>query len=250
MSTAETDSIRIGHISQQWALAQKIPTYYFKVTDSTNLQAKNEAFGEQALSEHLIVYFADHQTAGKGRGQNTWISPKPGSQLLSTWSFMIHEAPRPTITPLIGLALYKACVATWPFLKWNLKAPNDLFIADKKVAGLLIETISQGDDLRLLIGLGFNVLTSPPEVIQASSLVKCLSADTPLLAEDWISFLERFIFEISLAIQTSNEDLNSSVRAALLLALNQHPLLSELYTDIDTHANLKTAHKQISWTEL
>lgn len=249
MQDTPLNDIRIGQASHQWAEAQKLSAKYFSETDSTNLQAKNEAFSENSLSEHVVVYFADHQSAGRGRGQNTWSSPRVGSQLLSTWSFMIEGAPLPVVSPLVGLALYKAASATWPFLDWNLKAPNDLFIGGKKVAGLLIETVSQGDEHRLLVGLGFNVTASPP-LPQATSLVQCLKSETPLLGQDWISFLERLIFEMSLAIQMSFEELNTTSRMALLTALNLHPLLDEDYTAIDEQANLTTDSRQIPWTQL
>jgi BirA family biotin operon repressor/biotin-[acetyl-CoA-carboxylase] ligase len=250
VSDSPLNDIRIGKVSQQWAESQKLTSKYFPVTDSTNLQAKSAAFTETAFNENLILYFADEQTGGKGRGSNSWVSAKAGAQLLSTWSFMIEQTPLPVASPLVGLALYRAAVSTWPFLEWNLKAPNDLYLRDKKIAGLLVETVSQGDDHRLLIGLGFNVLTSPAEITTATSLVKELSAKNPLLAQDWISFLERLIFEFSIAIQMSFEPLNTTARAALISALNKHPLLKEIYTDLDEEANLKTASRQISWLEL
>ena len=78
---------------------------------------------------------------------------------------MLQDYVQPTLSPLVGLALYKACSGTWPFLNWNLKAPNDLYISNKKVAGLLIETVTQGDDIRLLVGLGLNVLATPDQVV-------------------------------------------------------------------------------------
>lgn len=250
MSDSPLDDIRIGQISHQWAEAQKIKSVYFKSTDSTNQQAKDKAFDEESFSEHLIIYIADQQTAGRGRGKNTWLSPHSGSQLLSTWSFMLDQPTLPIITPLVGLALYKAACATWPYLNWSLKAPNDLFIGEKKIAGLLLETISQGDDHRLLIGLGFNVIKSPNELNTAVSLTHSLPADTPLLAEDWLSFLERLVFEFSFSIQQSFEPLNPSARQALLFTLNKNPLLTEEYTSVDESANLKTNSKNISWQEL
>jgi BirA family biotin operon repressor/biotin-[acetyl-CoA-carboxylase] ligase len=244
------NDIRIGEVSHQWADSQKITSTYFKTTDSTNAQAKSQAFTEKAFTENLILYFADEQTGGRGRGGNTWSSGRPGSQLLSTWSFLIEEPPLPVASPMIGLALYRAALSTWPFLNWNLKAPNDLYIGEKKVAGLLIETLGQGDDHRLLIGLGLNVLSSPSDILMATALAKELGAGTPLLAQDWISFLERLIFEFSIAIQLSFEPLNTTSRAGLIAALNKHPHLKEAYVSIDEDANLKTAHRQISWQEL
>ncbi len=163
---------------------------------------------------------------------------------------MIDGPPRPTITPMIGLALYRAAVSTWPFLNFNLKAPNDLYIGNKKVAGLLLETLSQGEDHRLLLGLGINVLSAPESVQTASAISKELSTATPLLAQDWIAFLERLLFEISFSLQTSFEPMNSTSTNALLLALNRHPLLSEKYVSLDEAGNLTTLTRKIPWQEL
>ena len=242
--------IRIGQVSHDWAKSQKIKSYYSSEIDSTNLKAKSNAFSDDTLAEQMIVYFSDSQTAGRGRGTNTWTTGNPGSQLLSTWSFMLQDYVQPTLSPLVGLALYKSCLGTWPFLNWNLKAPNDLYISDKKVAGLLIETVSQGEDIRLLVGLGLNVLASPGAVTTATSVVRELSSGIPLLAQDWISFLERFVFELSIAIQMSAEPLDTTTCAALLYALNRHPQLTEPYTSIDSDGNLKTKTKEINWLEL
>ena len=242
--------IRIGQVSHDWAKSQKIKSYYSIEIESTNLKAKTNAFAEDALAEQMIVYFTDSQTAGRGRGANTWTTGNPGSQLLSTWSFMLQDYVQPTLSPLVGLALYRACSGTWPFLNWNLKAPNDLYVSSKKVAGLLIETVTQGDDIRLLIGLGLNVLTSPGQVPTATSIVRELSSGIPLLAQDWISFLERFVFELSIAIQMSAEPLDTTTCAALLYGLNKHPQLTEPYTSIDGDGNLKTKTKEINWLEL
>lgn len=248
---AQADEILIGQVTHQWAQKQNISSHYYKIIDSTNLKAKAEAFNETSFNEQLILYIAEAQSAGKGRGQNTWANaPLKGSQLLSTWSFMINSSPHPTLSPMMGLALYRASVSTWPFLNLNLKAPNDLYIDDKKIAGLLLETVSQGEDHRLLIGLGLNVFSTPDAVSGATSLTQQLSERTPLLAQDWISFLERFLFEISFSLQLAFEPMNSTSTMALLTALNKHPLLKETYTELDEFGNLKTPTKNISWLEL
>ena len=250
MSHAPTDDIRIGQITHQWAQVQKLKSFYYEQLDSTNNLAKKESFEPVAFDENIIIYLTDNQTAGRGRGTNTWLSATIGSQLFSTWSFLLEKAPLPTLSPLIGLAIYRASLASWPFLEWNLKAPNDLYIGEKKVAGLLIETVSQGADLRLLIGFGFNVFSAPTEIKLATSLARELPLETPLLAEDWIAFLERILFELSFALQLGFEPLNSTARTALVAALNLHPHLKEKYLALDAHGNLATASKKILWTEL
>ncbi len=244
------NDIRIGRVSHDWAQTQKIKSFYFPQTDSTNNKAKSEAFSEEALSEHLILYFTESQTAGRGRHQNTWSNAHPGSQLLSTWSFMLQEPVQPVLSPLAGLALFKAAAVTWPFLNFNLKAPNDLYIGPKKLAGLLLETVSQGDDLRLLIGLGLNVLLNPDDIENSTNLVTELPKAAPLLAQDWITFLERFIFEISLAIQLSAEPLDSTTCMSLLFALNKHPHLIEKYTSVESDGSLVDSYKKINWSDL
>ncbi|MBC7420001.1 MAG: biotin synthetase [Bdellovibrio sp.] len=250
MIDSPTADIRIGQITQQWAKVQKIKSDYSAQTDSTNLKAKKEAFLDSSFDENIILYLADQQTAGRGRGSNTWSSAAIGSQLLSTWSFLMEEMPKPTLSPQIGLAIYRAAVATWPFIDWNLKAPNDLYISTKKVAGLLIETVSQGADLRLLVGFGFNVFSFPETVTTATSLAHELPEKTPLLAEDWISFLERILFELSFALQRAAEPLNSTTTTALIHSLNLHPHLKEKYISLDASGTLATAKKKILWSEL
>ena len=135
-------------------------------------------------------------------------------------------------------------------MEWNLKAPNDLYLYDKKVAGLLIENVSQGQDIRLLIGFGFNVFAFPEAIDTATSLAHELPLDVPLLAEDWISFLERLLFEFSFALQLSTEGLNTTTTTALVHALNLHPHLKEKYLTLDASGTLSTASKKILWSEL
>lgn len=244
------DDIRIGQVTRHWAASQKISTRYFESTNSTNEVAKAEAFSEDSFNEHLKLYVAEMQSAGKGRGTNKWSNAATGSQLLSTWSFMIEKAPHPTVSPMMGLAVFRAAQSTWPFLNWSLKAPNDLYVGNKKIAGLLLETVTQGSDHRLLIGFGFNAISFPHDIPTATSLVDQLPASAPLLAEDWICFLERLVFEFSFSLQMSYEPMNSTSSLALLTALNQNPLLKEIYLSLDAQGNLHTAGKKISWMEL
>ena len=244
------NDIRIGQVCHEWAQTQKIKSFYFSEIASTNTKAKTEAFADDTLAEHLILYFADSQTAGRGRGTNTWSTATPGSQLLSTWSFMFGEHVQPILSPLVGLALYKASLTTWPLLDFNLKAPNDLYIGTKKIGGVLLETVSQGDDIRLLLGLGLNVLASPSDLNFATNLVSELPKAAPLLAQDWITFLERFIFEVSIAIQLSAEPMDSTVCTTLLFALNKHPHLKEKYTGVESDGSLVSDTKKLNWFEL
>lgn len=242
--------IRIGQITSQWAENNHLFVCYKSQMDSTNALAKQEAFEENLLDESLCVYLTDHQTAGRGRGGNSWIDAQTGSSLLSSWSFLLKVKPQPTVSCLVGLAVYRACSSTWPFLPWNLKAPNDLYIGDKKVAGLLLESLMQGENIRLIIGLGFNITSSPEQVEKASSLLECLPEGAPLLGQDYLSFLDRLLFELTDAVSHCEEPLSPTDQLSLLMALNQHPLLKEKYTGMDADGSLKIGDQKINWSTL
>lgn len=252
--TAKKDSpfadIKIGHITSQWAENNHLFVNYCTQTESTNTTAKAEAFSEPLLAEPLCLYVTDHQTAGRGRGQNTWLDELPGAALLTSWSYMLQAKPQPTASCHIGLAVYRACVATWPFLAWNLKAPNDIFIGDKKVAGILLESVIQGDDVRLIIGIGLNITSSPQTVDIATSIVEELPKGAPLLGQDYLAFMDRLLFELTDAITYVDAQLSPTEQLSLLTALNHHPLLKTPYTGLEADGSLLIGEKKISWMNL
>lgn len=240
--------IKIGRVTSQWAENNHLHVTYKPSLNSTNELAKEQAFAEELMAESLCLYVAEQQLAGRGRGAHTWEAPAGGS-LLSSWSYLIATKPQPTTSCLVGLAVYRACSTTWPFLNWNLKAPNDIFIGDKKVAGILVESILQGDEVRLIIGMGFNV-TSSPDLPQATDLVRCLPPGAPLLGQDYTAFLDRLLFELTDAVSHCDESLSATDQLSLLTALNQHPLLEEKYTGMDSQGSLFIGEKKINWTSL
>lgn len=111
---------------------------------------------------HGTVLAADHQTAGRGRLDRTWDAP-PGANLLV--SFLFRATGRAAGAPAdpgewtrrVGLAAVAAVgerTGRHPRLKW----PNDLLLDDRKLAGVLAQTTSDGS---VVVGLGLNVGWSP-----------------------------------------------------------------------------------------
>ena len=233
------DEIRIGFVTSQWAENNHLYVSYSASLKSTNALAKEEAFSEKTDEEPLCLYLTDHQTAGRGRNANTWTDARSGSSLLSSWSFLLTSKPQPTTSCLVGLALYRACSTTWPFLAWNLKAPNDLYIGEKKVAGILLENVAQGAEVRLVAGIGMNITAAPESVEKATCLM-----------EDYTAFLDRLLFELTDAVSHCDEPLSSTDQMSLLTALNQHPLLAEKYTGMESDGSLLIGDKKIHWSSL
>lgn len=243
------EQIRIGSTSAQWAKHNQIPFFYEKTVTSTNDLAKTEAFDKDA-AEDVKVYFCDHQTKGRGRGTNVWNEGQTGTALLSSWSYLLQEAPQPILTPRVGLALLSAAHSVWPFLEWSLKAPNDLYVGDKKVAGLLLETVTQGDEIRLVVGLGFNVLAAPADLPTATSLVLALPHEVPLLGEDWIAFLEHWFFSLTDAVTRAPGPLSTTERESLKWALNLKPDLEDKYTAVRGDGSLEIGKDIVPWMEI
>ncbi len=105
------------------------------------------------------VALADHQTAGRGRSLNKWISA-PGRSLCLSMSYTFKGRPE-SLSPLT-LALGTGVADTLEELGVDairLKWPNDLLAGDAKVGGILTETQYKGrDDIVVIAGLGLNVL--------------------------------------------------------------------------------------------
>ncbi|MBO9665565.1 MAG: biotin synthetase [Bdellovibrio sp.] len=244
------NEIRIGDITAKWARNNHIHVEYKASLESTNATAKDLAFEEDLLEQSLCLFVTDHQTAGRGRGKNTWTDAQVGSSLLSSWSYLLPMKPQPTASCLVGLAVYRACMSTWPFLNWSLKAPNDIYLGDKKVAGILLENVAQADEVRFIVGLGVNITAAPANVDTATSILQSLPEGAPLLGEDYTAFLDRLLFEMTDAASHCDQPLSPTDQLSLLTALNRFPLLKEKYTAMEADGSLYQGAKKISWAQL
>ena len=121
-------------------------------TDSTNRWLKDHGEG-------TMVVATDYQTAGKGCGSNAWESER-GKNL--TFSMLIHPdgiAAREQfrITEVVSVAL---CRTLQPYIynKVEIKWPNDIYVGDRKLCGILIENRLQGNVIvDCIIGIGLNM---------------------------------------------------------------------------------------------
>jgi BirA family biotin operon repressor/biotin-[acetyl-CoA-carboxylase] ligase len=120
-----------------------LPRLHLRVTDSTNTRARELA---DAGAPHGTLVTAGEQRAGRGRQGRSWSAPA-GRALLC--SLVIRDPPR--LLPLAaGVAV--AQVAGDPaMLKW----PNDVLIAGRKLAGILVEGRPQAR--WAVLGIGLNV---------------------------------------------------------------------------------------------
>src|SRR5215470_3181240 len=130
------------------------------VLGSTNAEALRLArSGERGP----LWVVARRQTAGRGRRGRTWIS-EPGNLYAS----LLLGAPGPAehwpeLSFVAALAIYDAVVEVAAALAPGLaiKWPNDLLLAGKKFAGILIEAENTGGEGAVAVGIGVNCASHP-----------------------------------------------------------------------------------------
>ncbi len=136
---------------------------YFETIGSTNDEALAWAAAD---TPDLSVVIADEQTAGRGRLDRKWFTPK-GTALAFSIVLRPTTEERPHLSRVVGLAALAVAEALRKLgLDARIKWPNDILIHDHKVCGILIESVWSGEDVDcVVIGIGVNVLRGsvPPE---------------------------------------------------------------------------------------
>lgn len=142
---------------------------HLETVDSTNNYAAK--FMQDNKSCHGTVILADEQTNGRGQRGSFWQS-EAGSNL--QFSLIVEHVNFPidfqhSLTHLISVALVKTLGKYG--IEGKIKWPNDIFVQNKKIAGILIEnTIEQGRIRKSIIGVGLNVNQILFPEIQATSI--------------------------------------------------------------------------------
>jgi BirA family transcriptional regulator, biotin operon repressor / biotin---[acetyl-CoA-carboxylase] ligase len=141
--------------------------YGNKIIELDSIPSSND-FLKELVSEKKIkdpqAVITEFQTRGRGQRNKFWES-KQGQNILWT-SFWPTDIP----IGIQGQILMKIAVAVQSFLdklfqenevqkQIKIKWPNDLYVDDSKIGGMLIETSIQGDKIsQLFLGIGLNIL--------------------------------------------------------------------------------------------
>jgi len=128
-------------------------------------RSTNDAIFDRITNETAagIVVFAETQTAGRGQRGNVWESAV-GKGL---W-FSVLLRPQMTLTDSVQLTSWAAVTVRESLLQFGIeaitKAPNDILVRDKKVAGVLVEMRAQPKAQHIaILGIGINVNQSPQD---------------------------------------------------------------------------------------
>jgi BirA family transcriptional regulator, biotin operon repressor / biotin---[acetyl-CoA-carboxylase] ligase len=137
---------------------------HLETVDSTNAEAlRLVSLGERGP----LWVLADTQKLGRGRSGRAWTS-QPGNLFASYLTVLPGTPTRAFQVSLVtGVAVaeaIRALLPNAPGLDLRLKWPNDILLGRAKAGGILVESTQvPGGDLAVVIGIGLNLLSHPPD---------------------------------------------------------------------------------------
>ena len=172
--------------------------HYFSRLRSTNSHAAELRRRGELFAPAVVL--TSNQTAGRGRGDNTWWSSR--GSLTVTFVLPVDERLEPHQLPLVaGLAVRSAAAELTRHDAVQLKWPNDIVYRSKKLGGLLCERLLKAD----LIGVGLNVNLrldrAPPALRDRITSLACISGE-PI---DMTEALLAVAAHLRLALQRATE---------------------------------------------
>jgi len=150
----------------------------FESLPSTNTELAQRA--SEGAAEGLAIV-ADEQTAGRGRLQRAWSSPKGAGLYFSL--LLRPTIPQnywPLITFMAALAVGDALRETAD-VQTDIKWPNDLLSGERKICGILAEAIDTPLGRAVILGIGINLTENafPPELASVATSVSDAAGYVP-----------------------------------------------------------------------
>lgn len=168
---------------------------------STNDYLKAKLSKSKPFPEGTVI-MAVEQYAGRGQVGTQWQSPR-GKNLTTSILLcpnFIHPSQQFTLNIVICLAIQEV-LSTILNEDVQIKWPNDIYVNNMKLGGILIENILQGNLWKYaIIGIGINVNQTnfPDEMSKAGSLIKLLHETYSIekLLSEICSCIDRHYFQL------------------------------------------------------
>ena len=123
-------------------------------TNALALERISASATPAALHGALVV--ADEQLAGRGQRGRSWHSPPGMSIYASAILFAPSAVPPPLLVAAVALGIAEGLEQATG-VSIGIKWPNDLWIGERKVAGILMERRGAAADAGIVVGFGINV---------------------------------------------------------------------------------------------
>jgi BirA family biotin operon repressor/biotin-[acetyl-CoA-carboxylase] ligase len=170
------------HLKARWLGTQRID---LEACGSTNDEAARLA---RAGARHGTIIIAERIRRGRAPDGRVWQSPPGGLYLSAILRPSLPIVDVPPMTLAIGIGVCDAVRSTGA--PCTLKWPNDLLVRGRKLAGVLVETQSQGNRLEsVVVGIGINLDGQLPEAVAGSGISLAEAAGTTIDREPFITQL-------------------------------------------------------------
>jgi BirA family biotin operon repressor/biotin-[acetyl-CoA-carboxylase] ligase len=157
-----------------------LPSFYHLVGHERIASTSDEAKSLAASGAPAgTLVWARTQSAGRGRQGRGWVSP-PGNLYASLiLRPAVPAAVAAQLSFVAALAVGDACLAQAPDAAIALKWPNDVLLAGRKLAGILLESQANpaGTLDWLVVGIGINLATYPVDVDYPATALSATGAD-------------------------------------------------------------------------
>ena len=146
----------------------------FEEIDSTNSLCLNRLADDFDQRLPWLVV-AKSQTAGRGRGSNQWWASSGAltfSLAIDVTDFQLTKERLGLLSLSTGVSIYESLEQSTEGLRLSVKWPNDIYLKDRKLAGILIEGVPQRDGI-LVVGVGINThntLRDAPSDVQVRAV--------------------------------------------------------------------------------
>jgi BirA family biotin operon repressor/biotin-[acetyl-CoA-carboxylase] ligase len=177
------------------------PRLHLRTTDSTNNRARALALGG---APHGTLVTSSEQSAGRGRQGRSWFA-LPRRALLC--SLVLREPP--ALLSLVGGVAVAEVVNELAVddRRVGIKWPNDVLLADRKVAGVLVEARPQ--ERWSILGIGLNVALRPEDLpVELQGAAATLGLEPEAIQEALELLLERLAWWLA----RSDEEVLEAVR--------------------------------------
>ena len=147
-----------------WQALEELPFVeqfvHLDEVDSTNLYARRLS---RYPADGVTLIAADRQHAGRGQRGNTFFSAIDGGIWASLVAPLDDLSSHFVLNRAMSLAIFDMLVEAAPGLSAAIKWPNDIYVEDRKICGILLETL-QRERRYLVTGFGVNVNLGAPDL--------------------------------------------------------------------------------------
>ena len=212
----------------------KLQFFTFDEIDSTNSEAKRYAASvgafrdaagnltEKGKSAHLSLFAAETQTGGKGRLGRTFVSPKDCGVYFSLLYSPRGGVKNPALYTAAAAVSVARAVKKLYGEDSSIKWVNDVFLAGKKICGILVEGIANfetGCIDAAVVGIGINIRKNPALEGEITKIAGSIEEAKSLKGEkmpnisknDLIAEVVRNLIEFYGAFENSDEKIKSEM---------------------------------------